>query len=71
MSLSKLLYALEEEGCYPCISMRSKGIWRAHINGAGNYWAEHSTPKRALNKALALWHKAGYPMDGYAATHLP
>ncbi len=67
MSLSELLRALEEEGCYPCISMGGKGIWRAHINGAGKYWAEGRTPKRALKRIVTFWEKAGRPMDGYAA----
>ncbi len=67
MSLSELLRALEEEGCYPCISYRGGGTWRAHVNGAGNYWAEHSSPKQALKEAIAVWEQSSRPMDGYAA----
>ncbi len=65
MSLSDLLRALEKEGCCPCISMRSKGVWRGTIDGLGNYWAEGRTPKRALAKAITLWKKAK-PSNGMA-----
>ena len=68
MSLSKLLRALEKEGCYPSIRLLGPKEWRAHVNGAGNYWADNRTPKRALAKAITLWEKAGRPMDGYAIT---
>ena len=69
MSLSELLRALEELGCRPCVSLRGSGVWRASVNG--DYWGEGHTPRRALGKAITLWEKAGRPMDGYAATHLP
>ena len=67
MSLSDLLRALEKEGCCPCISMRSKGVWRGTIDGLGNYWAEGRTPKRALAKAITFWEAAGRPVGSYAA----
>ena len=66
MSLAELLSELEYLECFPCISLRGPGVWRAHVNGAGNYWAEASTPKKALQKAMYLWTNAGKPMDGYA-----
>ncbi len=68
MSLSELLKALEEEGCYPCVSLRAIGHWRAHVNSAGNYWGEGRTPKRALRRAVTAWEQAGRPVDGYAAS---
>ncbi len=61
MSLSKLLRALEEEGCYPSIRLLGPKEWRAHINGA-DHFANGRTPRRALDKALILWEKAGRPM---------
>lgn len=67
MSLSDLLRVLKEDGCYPCISYRGGDIWRAHVNGAGNYWAEGKSPRRALRKAIKIWEKACRPMDGYAS----
>ncbi len=67
MSLSKLLRNLGEEGCYPCVSLRGPGCWRAYINMTGDYWGEDTTPKRALAKAITRWEKEGRPMDGYAA----
>lgn len=67
MGLLKNLTNLQKIGCYPCISYRGAGIWRAHINGAGNHWAEASDPNEALSLAITEWESAGRPMDGYAA----
>ena len=69
MSLSELLKNLVKQGCFPCISFRG-GIspWRAHVNSARNYWADASTPLRALKRATELWEKANKPMDDYAAS---
>ena len=70
MKLEDLLTDLANQGCYPCISRRGD-IWRAHVNGAGNFWAEHKRPATALRKAIREWKKEGNPMDGYAATIEP
>lgn len=67
MSLNELLLRLSKQGCYPCISRRGD-LWRAHVNQAGNYWEERSTPQAALEAAARAWGKAGKPMDGLAAT---
>ena len=68
MSLSELLKSLAEQKCYPCIGYRGGGTWRAHVNGAGNHWADATTPRLALEKAIRLWERAKKPMDGYAAS---
>jgi hypothetical protein len=68
MALSKLLMCLVQRKCYPCISYRGGGIWRAHVNGAGNYWADSASAYQALREATDDWEVAGKPMDGYAAT---
>ena len=66
MSLNQLLLNLSSQGCYPGIYLRSKTRWRAHVNCAGNYWAEAKTPLRALRAAEKKWVEAGRPMDGMA-----
>lgn len=66
MSLTKSLKNLAKQGCYPCISYRGGGIWRAHVNGAGNYWANGKAPFEALENAVQLWLADGKPVDGYA-----
>ena len=66
MSLSEDLARLARGGCYPAISRRGEFVWRAHVNAAGNFWAEANTPYKALAKAVQLWRKAGKPMDGMA-----
>lgn len=66
MLLNEILTRLARQGCYPCISYRGGGVWRAHINGAGNYWEDRESPRAALLTAMAAWEKAGKPMDGYA-----
>ena len=68
MNLSESLKDLVKQGCFPCIIYRGGGIWRAHVNGTGNYWADGKTPLKALREAMRLWEHAGNPMDGYAAT---
>ena len=65
--MERLLLELAENGNYPSIHYRGNGIWRAHINGAGNFWADSHTPFSALNEAMRLWEKKGKPKDGYAA----
>ena len=62
-----LLQSLSDQGCFPCISKRGKRLWRAHVNSAGNYWHDDTTPLKALRGAVRLWVKAGKPMDGMAA----
>ncbi len=71
LSLEEIIEHLALSGCYPHLSRRGKYLkrqytWRFHVNGAGNYWAEGSTPRIAARRALKLWEKAGKPMDGYA-----
>jgi hypothetical protein len=69
MDLQIELQKLAAKGCYPCLSMRGfkkkRPVWRAHVNGAGNFWGEGRTPLSALKSAISCWKKAGYPMDGY------
>lgn len=65
--LSAVLWRLHGLGCFPCISYRGRGVWRAHVNGAGNYWADARSPDEALESAVRDWERAGKPMDGYAA----
>ena len=67
MTLTDLLKSLARQGCYPAIIRRGKSVWRAHVNAAGNYWADANTPYRALHEAVKLWKKAGKPVDGMAA----
>ena len=62
--LNERLEYLKRIGCYPCLSYRGGDIWRAHINACGNYWAEHTTPLKALDLAEAVWRQNGCPMDG-------
>ena len=66
--LSTVLKQLATDGCYPSIYRRGKKLWRAHVNAAGNFWHEDTTPLKALREAVALWRKAGKPMDGMAAS---
>jgi len=70
MTLSKLLIHLAEQGCFPSIYRRGE-VWRAHVNAAGNYWADANTPYKALREAVASWRGAGKPMDGMAADWIP
>jgi len=63
--LALLLTRLANYGCYPCLSLRGKNIWRFHINGAGNFWGEGSTPISAAKQAVKLWLLEGKPIDGY------
>lgn len=64
--LQQLLLDLSSQGCYPGIYRRSEKRWRAHVNCAGNYWAEASTPLKALRAAEKLWRESGKIMDGTA-----
>ena len=74
MTLEELLTDLACQGCYPCLSLRGwegkHPIWRAHINGTGNYWCDGITPHEAFALAWQAWLNAGKPMDGYAATEV-
>lgn len=67
MNLTELLKSLARQGCYPSIYRRGRDIWRAHVNAAGNFWEDASTPYKALTKAVQLWRKSGKRMDGMAA----
>lgn len=67
MTLSKLMIKLSNDGCFPSIYRRGV-YWRAHVNAAGNYWHDDSTPLRAMQGAVKLWRAAGKPMDGMAAS---
>ena len=63
--LDDKLLRLEACGCYPIISYRGGNTWRAHINGAGNFWGEGRSPLEALDEAIIAWRDADFPMDGY------
>ena len=63
MTLNKRLQWLRNRGCYPSIYSRGD-IWRAHINAAGNFWADAKYPFEALEKAVKYWQEKGCPMDG-------
>lgn len=65
--LTDLLATLADAGCYPCVAYRGGGFWRAHINGAGNFWDEAKTPEEALNAAFRLWDQKGRPINGYGS----
>ena len=67
MTLNELLKNLAKQGCYPSVYQRVKGLWRAHVNMAGNFWQDASTPLIALQMAVASWERAGKPVDGQAA----
>ena len=60
--LNDKLILLKAWGCYPCISYRGAGTWRAHINNAGNFWEEGRSPLEALDKAIEIWFKNDCPM---------
>ena len=66
-SLQEGLLWLKSCGCFPVVGYRGGGLWRAHVNGAGNWWDEGKTPVTALNKAIRKWLKGGRVMDGYGA----
>ena len=65
MNLSKRLKWLKDRGCFPSIYRRGN-LWRAHINRAGNFWADGESAFIALEEAVKLWKKKGKPMDGFA-----
>ena len=65
-SLVDSLGGLTTLGCYPSIYYRGAGIWRAHVNSCGNFWADARCPQEALGEAESLWRKAGKPLDGRA-----
>ncbi len=65
-TLSKMLNDLAKQGYVPSIYRRGD-LWRAHVNMAGNFWEDASTPLKALRAAIKLWEKAGKPVDGMAA----
>ena len=67
MSLSERMKWLVARGCYPCVSYRGGGVFRAHVNGPGNIWHEALTPHLAMEQAVRLWLRRRKPMDGYAA----
>jgi hypothetical protein len=65
MGLSNLMKQLRSEGCFPSIYRRGD-LWRAHVNAAGNYWHDDTTPLKAMQEAVRLWKRAGKPVDGMA-----
>jgi hypothetical protein len=65
MTLSSRLKKLKDRGCYPSIYRRGD-LWRAHVNRAGNYWADGISAFTALEDAVKLWRKSGCQMDGIA-----
>ena len=71
MTLTDMMQDLVKRGCYPCCSYRGGGVYRAHINSAGNQWDEGKTPDSAMRKAFEQWKRNGMPMDGYACIVKP
>lgn len=65
-TLSAMLKDLAKQGCVPSVYCRG-GLWRAHVNMAGNSWADASTPLKAMQDAVLVWKRAGKPVDGIAA----
>lgn len=65
-TIENQLAELEAAGCYPAVSRSGPGVWRAHVNQAGNFWDEADSPWLALAKAKLAWEKAGRPLDGAA-----
>ena len=63
MNLNDTLKALASKGCRPSIYRRGN-MWRAHINIAGNFWSDGSTPLQALMDAEALWRAKNCPKEG-------
>ena len=62
-NLSQELKDLQDAGCSPSLYLRGD-VWRAHINRAGNFWAEDKIALNAVRKAVNMWRNAGKPMDG-------
>ena len=67
MKLNERMKWLKSHGCYPSIYRRGD-VWRAHVNAAGNFWADARTPLEALEEAVKLWQDKGCPMDGMASS---
>lgn len=65
MKLESSLAYLKTNGCFPSVHRRGD-LWRAHVNTAGNFWADAETPEKALDAAIELWVAKGKPMDGLA-----
>lgn len=69
-ALADILARLVAEGCLPGVRFLGKSdgrpVWRAHVNCAGNFWAEARTARAALVKAERAWRRDGCPRDGYA-----
>jgi hypothetical protein len=68
--LETMLSRLARSGCFPSIYRRGP-LWRAHVNAAGNYWAEKKSPSEAMAAAIDLWKSAEKPMDGMADEEVP
>ncbi len=66
MALEDQLEFLASKGCTPSLYRRGK-VWRAHINAAGNFWADDKNSAVALQKVVALWEEKGCPLDGMSA----
>ena len=66
MTLVQILADLDRRKCSPSLYKRGPHLWRAHINRAGNYWADARTPTKAFQIAYADWRYDGRPMDGDA-----
>lgn len=66
MNLEERLAWLKAKGCTPSIYTRGS-LFRAHVNAAGNFWADAETPRKALEDAVRLWRAARCPLDGIAS----
>jgi len=67
MTLDDRIAWLKEKGCTPGIYARGD-CYRAHVNTAGNFWADAKTPWQAMEDAVKLWESAGRPMEGMSST---
>lgn len=67
MKLEERIAWLKANGCTPSIYARGEG-YRAHVNAAGNFWADAKTPRKAMEDAVRLWKSARCPLDGTAGT---
>jgi hypothetical protein len=66
-SFAEMMRLLVEYGCFPCCSYRGSGVYRFHVNAAGNFWDEGKILETATRKAVKAWIRAGCPIDGLAA----
>ena len=69
VSLEAVLVDLQKAGCFPTLSYRGGGVWRAHATYAENFWKDAKTPLKAVLGAVSLWRRAGCPKPAGGAPH--